>query len=71
MRKNQFRIDILDEAEIDFDKSYNYYLENSTKIADTFYKRIHLSLNEIKQNPFAYPIIYKNIRKYILKNFLL
>ena len=69
MKTKQFSIEISNEAEVDFDKSYEYYLENSLKIADTFFKIINSSIENIKQSPFSFPVAYKNIRKYIVKKF--
>jgi toxin ParE1/3/4 len=37
MKARKFSIEISDEAETDFDKSYEYYFEDSPKVADTFF----------------------------------
>ena len=69
MKTKQFNIEISEEAEIDFDKSYEYYFEGSIKVADTFFRTINYSLENIRQNPFSFPIVYKIIRKYLVKKF--
>jgi toxin ParE1/3/4 len=69
MKVQKFSIEVSDEAEIDFDNSYNYYFEERHKVADAFFKRINMSFEDIKQNPFAFPVAYKNIRKYVVKKF--
>ena len=69
MKTKLFSIEISDEAEIDFDKSYEYYYEDSPKVADIFFKRINLSLENVKQNPDSFSIVYKNVRKYVVKKF--
>jgi toxin ParE1/3/4 len=69
MKATKFSIEISDEAEIDFDKSYEYYFEESPKVADAFFKRINISLEDIKQNPFTFPIAYKEVRKYLVRKF--
>ena len=69
MKKKLYSIELSEEAEIDFDKSYEYYSEDSPKVADAFFKRVNLSLENIKQNPFSYPEVYKEIRKYVVKKF--
>lgn len=69
MKGKEFSIEISDEAEIDFDKSYEYYFKDNSKIADRFFKKINLSFEEIKQNPHAFSIAHKDIRKYIVKKF--
>lgn len=69
MKAKDFSIEISDEAEIDLDESYQCYSEKSLKVAYSFYKQINLSLNDIKQHPGFFPIVYKNVRKYIIKKF--
>ena len=44
MKAKRFSIEVSDEAEIDFDKSYEYYSEESPKVADSFFRQINLSL---------------------------
>jgi plasmid stabilization system protein ParE len=68
MKTKRFSIEISDEAEIDFDKSYWYYSEESPKVANSFYKQINLSLEILRQHPVSFPIAYKNVRKCIVKN---
>ncbi len=70
MKTKRFGIEISDEAEIDFDKSYQYYYsKESPKVANSFYKQINLSLEILKQHPASFPLAYKNVRKYVVKKF--
>lgn len=69
MKTKPFSVVVSDEAEIDFDKSYKYYYEDSTKVADTFFKRINIGFENIKQNPSSYPIVHEDVRKYVVKKF--
>ncbi|MFT3739900.1 MAG: type II toxin-antitoxin system RelE/ParE family toxin [Breznakibacter sp.] len=69
MKTKRFNIEISDEAEIDFDKSYEYYSEENPKVADFFFRQINLSLENLKQHPTSFPIAYKDIRKYVVKKF--
>ncbi len=48
MKTKSFSIELSDEAEVDFDKSYEFYYEDSPKVADTFFKRINLGFENIK-----------------------
>ncbi len=64
-----FSIQISDEAEIDFDNSYQYYSEDSLKVADAFFKKINLGLENIRKQPTAYPVVYKSVRKYVVQKF--
>jgi len=41
MKTKPFSIEVSDEAEKDFDKSYKYYYEDNPKVADAFFKRIN------------------------------
>lgn len=69
MKGKAFKIEISDEAEIDLDNSYEYYYNESPKVADTFFQRINMSLENIKKAPLSFPLVHKNLRKYIVKTF--
>jgi len=69
MKTKSFSIELSDEAEVDFDKSYEFYYEESPKVADTFFKRISLGFENIKQSPNTFPIAHKDVRKYVVKKF--
>ena len=69
MKPKPFSIELSDEAEVDFDKSYEFYYEDSPKVADTFFKRINISFENIKQNPKSFPVAHKDVRKYVVKKF--
>ena len=69
MRIKPFSIELSDEAEVDFDKSYKFYSEDSPKVADTFFKQINLGFDIIKQNPKSFLLAHKDIRKYVVKKF--
>jgi plasmid stabilization system protein ParE len=69
MKGKQFSIELSDEAEIDFDKSYEYYYKENPNIAKSFFNRINLSLENLKENPTIFPDVYKGLRKYVVKKF--
>ena len=69
MKAKQFSIEVSDDAENDFDKSYEYYLEKSLKIANSFFLSINICLDNVKQNPLSFPIAHKDIRKCTVKKF--
>jgi plasmid stabilization system protein ParE len=69
MKTKPFSIELSDEAEVDFDKSYEFYFEDSPKVADTFFRQINLDFENIMQNPKSFPIAHKDIRKYVVKKF--
>jgi hypothetical protein len=59
MKTRPFSIGLLDDAEVDFDKSYEFYNEDSPKVADVFFQRINLGLEDIKQNPNFFQLLTK------------
>jgi len=65
----QYEIELSDEAEADFDKSYDYYASKSKNIANNFYKQIDINLEKISENPFLYPLSQKDVRRYVMKKF--
>lgn len=69
MKTKSFSFEISDEAEIDFDKSYEFYFEDSPKVADTYFRIINLGFENIKQNPNSFSIVHKDVRKYVVKKF--
>lgn len=42
MKTKPFSIEISDETEIAFDKSYEYYYDDSPKFADTFFSPLRI-----------------------------
>lgn len=69
MKTKPFSIELSNEAEVDFDKSYEFYFEDSPKVADTFFKQINLGFENIKQTPKSFPFTHKDVRKYVVKKF--
>ncbi|OFY48972.1 MAG: hypothetical protein A2W85_15010 [Bacteroidetes bacterium GWF2_41_31] len=69
MTTKPFSIELSDEAEVDFDKSYEFYFEDSPKVADIYFKQINLGFENIRQNPKSFPIAHKHVRKYVVKKF--
>lgn len=69
MKKEQYKIELSDEAEKDFDKSYQYYANENEKVADNFFQQVDKSLNKISESPDTFQKAYKNVRKYVMKKF--
>jgi len=69
MKIKSFSIELSDEAEIDLDNSYEFYHQDSPKVADTFYKQINTGFENIRQSPKSFPIVHKSVRKYVLEKF--
>lgn len=69
MKIKLFSLELSDDAEVDFDKSYKFYYQDSPQVADAFFKQINLGFEDIKQNPESFPVAYKDIRKFVIKKF--
>ncbi len=69
MKNLLYNIELSDEAEFDFECSYNYYNAINQKVADDFLKQIDKSFTSIKKNPLGYSVVYKEVRKSVLKKF--
>ncbi len=69
MKKKQYKIKFSNEAETDFENSFEYYSKKSKKLETSFYKEIKISLEIIKNNPIINRKVFKNIRQYIMKKF--
>lgn len=67
MPQKRYKIELSVEAEEDFDQSYQYYLHKGERLADRFYLFVNKSFAIISKSPFISPVVYKNVRKYILK----
>lgn len=65
----QYKIELSDEAEQDFDNSYQYYEEKSEQTADNFYRSIDESLEKISQNPHGYQEVHEDVRRFVVKRF--
>ena len=69
MKQKRFNVELSDDAENDFDKSYRHYSEISKTIAENFFHQVNISLEGIKDGPKSFPLIYQNTRKCIVKKF--
>lgn len=69
MKVTKFSIQLSKEAELDFDSSFGYYFKDNPKVANTFFRKINLGFEDIGRNPFAFSVIYKDVRKYVVQKF--
>jgi toxin ParE1/3/4 len=69
MKGKSYNIEISDEAENDFNNSYEYYYDDNPNAADAFFQRINFSLETIKKTPLSFPEIYKRLRRFTVKKF--
>ncbi len=69
MRTKPFNLEVSDEAEVDLKNAYQFYAEESTRVAESFFKQINASLEVIKKNPRSFPYAHKNLQKFVVKKF--
>ena len=69
MRTKPFNLEISDEAETDLKNAYQFYAEESTRVAESFFKQINSSLETIKKNLRSFPYAYKSVQKFVVKKF--
>ena len=69
MRTKLFNLEISDEAENDFRNAYQFYAEESTRVAESFFKQINSSLEITKKSPRSFPCSYKSVQKFVVKKF--
>lgn len=67
--KMQFNLELSSKAEIDLENSFEYYNKQSKLIAGKFYNTVNHSLNIIKNNPYSFQVVYKNVRRFALNKF--
>ena len=65
-----YSVSILSEAEIDIDNAYIWYELRQIDLGNRFYKSLDESVQFISNNPYSCKAIYKNIRRFVIKNFL-
>lgn len=64
----RFKVIILDEAVLDFNKAIDYYKEINPKLAKKFFENTNSAFNDLKKNPF-YQIRYDEFRMKVVKKF--
>jgi toxin ParE1/3/4 len=64
-----YSVSILAEAELDIDNAYIWYELAQIDLGNKFYKKVNESISFISNNPFACQVIYKGIRRFVLKKF--
>jgi plasmid stabilization system protein ParE len=64
-----YHLSLLTEAQLDLKEAYSWYLARNQEIASEFIAGIGNCLLLIQDNPLAYPIIYKQVRRAIVSRF--
>ena len=64
-----YKIKISKEAELDLDEVYHWYESQVNQLGSEFIRVVDKNLTSIQKNPFAYPMIYNNVRRKLLPRF--
>ena len=56
-------------ARLDIEDNIDWYNQQQPKLGNRFYKHVKETLKLIKQNPFSFPVKYKNTRSVPVKKF--
>lgn len=64
-----YRLLIKPEAELDLEDAYNWYEQQSRGLGSEFIRVVDASLANIQLNPLAYPLIYKQVRRKLVRRF--
>ena len=57
------------EAEEDLLEAFHWYEEQNRGLGSEFFQSVEVCISNIQSNPEAYPIIYKTIRRALLRRF--
>jgi len=64
-----YKVLLTDDAENDVNCSFMWYEIQKPNLGKDFITSIDRSLKTISDTPFTYPIVYKNIRRCVIKKF--
>ena len=64
-----YRLLIKPEAELDLEDTYNWYEKQNRGLGSEFIRVVDASLANIQRNPLAYPLIYKQVRRKLVRRF--
>jgi hypothetical protein len=63
------KVSISPEAEYDISGGYHWYEERSRGLGTDFLRAVDASLASIQRNPFAHPVVFKPVRRALLRRF--
>lgn len=64
-----YRLIIRPEAEAELEEAFVWYEQQVTGLGSQFLIALDASINALRRNPFQYPIVYKNIRRALIRRF--
>lgn len=66
---SSYRLTIRPEAEFDIQDAFEYYEAQSSGLGSEFVRAIDACLSSIGRNPQAYPLVYKQARRALMRRF--
>ena|SRR5438128_191142 len=63
------KVSISPEAEYDISEGYHWYEERSRGLGTDFLRAVDACLASIQRNPFAHPVVFKEVHRALLRRF--
>ena len=63
------RLRIRPEAEADLAEAYQWYKDKAGAVCDEFVNEVDRTFSLIGENPAMYPVVYKNVRRALVRRF--
>jgi plasmid stabilization system protein ParE len=64
-----YRLIIRPEAELDIQAAFEWYEAQTLGLGSEFVRAVDVCLSGIGRNPFAYPKVYKQVRRSLIRRF--
>ena len=64
-----YKLILRQEAERDLVEAYKWYEEKVPGLGSNFMAVIELTLESIQENPVQFPVIYRNVRRALMRRF--
>lgn len=64
-----YQVLIQSEAELDLQDIYNWYEQRSQGLGSEFIRVVDASLATIQRNPQSFPVVYKQLRRKLIRRF--
>jgi hypothetical protein len=65
----KYHVTILSDAEQDISNAFLWYEMQQIGLGSSFYKTLDHSVSFISNNPLGCRVIYKNVRRFVIKKF--
>ncbi|MEI6852143.1 MAG: type II toxin-antitoxin system RelE/ParE family toxin [Bacteroidota bacterium] len=65
----KYQVTILSDAEQDISNAFVWYEMQQIGLGSSFYKTLDHSVSFISNNPLSCSVVYKNVRRFVIKKF--